>query len=236
MSLQKYSAVITTKTEVNQKYLLLHCELQQPHRLSFVAGQYVILDIPGQPAKRQYSIASEPEMDHAIVLLIDITPAGPGSSYLATRKVGDKIEFFAPVGRFVLADSAQEKSLVFVATGTGIAPLRSMMDDLLITQKDPRSITLYWGMRHTQDLFWEEELYEMDKEYENFSFEIILSEPPENWKLSKGHVLDLLEGYQKNYQDVGFYICGSRAMVESVSSYVIDHGANKELVHHELFY
>lgn len=237
MSVQHYSAKLAEKENISDRLLYLHFELVQPHRIDFDAGQYILMDIPGLEEKRQYSIASIPEMDHAIELLVDITPYGKGSKYLNNLEPGDEVSFRAPIGVFTLAPISNSSELVFIATGSGISPLRSMIHSLLITQNENQlPIKLFWGMRQEQDLFWEEEFYELSQQHSNFKFELILSQPSPEWHLSKGYVTDLLEAFQHNYTSSEFYICGSTQMITSVKDYLLEKGAGEAHIHHEKFY
>jgi len=236
MSIAVYTAKLSEKEEVNNKFIWFHFELINPNLLDFAAGQYILLDIPGVEAKKQYSIASEPQMNHAIELLVDITPGGEASTYFSQLEIGDDITFRAPVGVFTVSKEKTEEALVFVATGSGITPLRSMILDQLHTQKDTRPVKLFWGMRHAHEMFWEEDFYGIDQDYDNFSFEMILSKPPEDWHLSTGYVTDLLEGYQKNFDSAGFYICGGSKMIDSVREYLKSKSVPEEHIHTEKFF
>jgi NAD(P)H-flavin reductase len=236
MALSKFVSKVSEKQVFGEKFYWLRLELIEPHRLEFVAGQYVIMSIPGHDQKKNYSIASEPEMDHAIDLLVDITPGGIGSQFAQKVEPGETIEFLAPVGGFVVADDPYEEELVFIATGSGITSIRSMVMDLLKTKKDPRKITLYWGLRYAQDLFWEEEFYQLDQEYENFNFELILSRPPEGWKLSEGRVTDLLATRREHYDKTGYYLCGNTKMVEDVKALLYSKSVIDINVHREKYY
>lgn len=236
MSIQQFTARLSDKQTYNERFFKLDFELISPNKLSFVAGQYIILTVPNKDRLSQYSIVSDPSVEHSISLLVDIAPNGDSSKYLASLQFGDEIHFRAPAGLFVISPSQDEKELVLVATGAGIAPYRSMILDLLINKKDQRPIKLYWGMRHAHNMFWVEDFYEFDKEYKNFHFEFILSQPPQDWTLSRGYVTDLLEGYQKDFQNTGFYICGGSPTVIGVKKYLIEKNTPESHIHHEKFF
>src|SRR3989344_4075178 len=105
MGLQTFTARVSEYTQFSPRFQNIHLELVEPHRIEFVAGQYIMLKVPGLVGGRQYSIASSPSMDHGIELLADIVPGGKGSTYLAALKPGDEVDFMAPAGAFVVKRS-----------------------------------------------------------------------------------------------------------------------------------
>ncbi len=239
MPVQKCIAQLSERVVLNDKYQHLYLEMKEPHRFDFEAGQYVSIGFPDNPARRSYSIASSPTTDHGFELLIDVTPHGLGTTYLSEIQLGSEISFLGPMGVFTLAkdeQAAKEKAIVFVATGSGIAPLRSMILDLLHTRNDQREIWLYFGLRHVEDLFWQEEFQDLDKAFPNFHFHLTLSQPSEGWPLCQGRVTDCLSVHDLP-KEAGYYVCGNKAMIEDVSKLLIEtKGIPKEFVHHEKFY
>lgn len=93
------------------------------------------------PVTRPYTIASPPSQPGAIELLFNLVPGGPGSTFLFTLQKGDPVNFRGPAGTFVLREYPNRR-LLFVATGTGIAPIRSMIHARL---PSPTPVTLIWG-------------------------------------------------------------------------------------------
>lgn len=237
MQLTTYTARLAEKHVFNPRYAWLNFELVAPPRIEFQAGQYIILNLPDGSNKRQYSICSDQNKQHAIELLVDIKPEGVGSQYLAALDFGAQIEFMAPAGQFVVTKTEPQLKQYFVATGAGISPIRSMIQTMLIDEHDPRPIHLFWGMRHQQDLFWVEEFYEFAKQYDQFNFELILSQPPVGWHLSQGYVTDLLETMVDDYQNSHFYLCGGNQMIEDSIKILESKGVSgEEQIHREKFW
>lgn len=240
--LQSYRATLSEKQVLTGKFILLRFQLVQPNRLSFRAGQYILLTVPGTAQKKSYSIASAPQMDHAIDLLIDISPQGPGSIYLQNMQLGHEIEFMAPLGRFVVEprDSAvgqTEQQLVFVATGSGIAPMMGILEDLLITQEDTRPMVLYWGLRYSQDQFWYDEFSRMSQRHQNFEFHPVLSQAPDEWPLCRGRVTDCLMVHpQPAAGTAGYYLCGNSPMIADVTELLVKKSVPVQNIHHEKFH
>jgi phenol hydroxylase P5 protein len=239
---QKYTATVSEITRLNEKFRLVHSELVSPSRMSFRAGQYVILDVPNCPQRKSYSIASSPQTEHSFDLLVDIAPGGMGSLYVDQLKPGDQITFLAPFGRFIFPEpgSPQEKAeeaLHFIATGSGIAPMKSFLDDLLIGRGDTRPMYLFWGSRYAEDQFWYDEFEQLATQHPNFVFHPVLSRPPEEWPLCKGHVTDCLSVHtMSDFSKTGYYVCGNKNMILDVIAMLREKGVADERVHHETFY
>ena len=229
---QQYIGKVGEHILINERFQYLHIELTEPHELEFQAGQYVSVDVGGGE-RRSYSIASAPSLKHAVELCVDITPGGKGSEYLKNLRPGSEVSFLAPLGVFVLKPG--EKKLLFVATGTGIAPLRSMILDLLRDKQDARPLWLYWGLRFVEDMFWEEEFRQMHEFFNNFNFHLTLSRPPNHWPLCNGYVTNCLKQELKLGAEWGVYLCGSKEMVADGSKLMIEMGVPKEQVHFEKF-
>lgn len=231
---QQYTARLEDKIALTSKYIHYMFELEQPHEMSFIAGQYVSVKVSERGERRSYSICSAPSVTHGFELLVDISPAGVGSRYLESLKFGDRISLLGPLGMFVLKENSQESAVYFIATGSGNAPFRSMILDMLEKQ-DKRPIVLYWGLRHEEDIFWALEFEELSRNYPNFTFKIILSKAGPEWPLDKGRVTDLLSISQKPI-DAGYYLCGNEKMVAEVTAQLQQAGVQKTNIHHEMFY
>lgn len=236
MAVTTYTARVSEHTLLKGSFQYITFELVEPNQLDFMAGQYVMMKIPGQDARRSYSIASSPALKHRVDLLIDVKPQGVGTLYLQSLKPGDEVSFMAPAGQFVLVDDAEEHSLVLIATGSGISAIRSMVLELLQVKQDRRPITLHWGLRYAEDLFWEEEFRLLERTYDNFHFDLVLSKGPDGWPLCGGHVTDCLTAHYKEYVGTGYYLCGNSRMVQEVSTFLSDRNVEDSHIHHEKFY
>ncbi|MBI2310180.1 hypothetical protein HYU89_04770 [Candidatus Collierbacteria bacterium] len=261
--MQSFTARVSEHQLIAGSFQYLHLELVNPDKIEFQAGQYLILTVEAAKGiRRNYSIASRPEMSHAVELLVDVKPQGSGSQYLKNLKPGEQVKFVAPFGNFVVQDACVNHQLLFVATGSGISPIRSMILDLLITKKHQGPIRLWWGMRRQEDCFWVEDFDNLEKEYQNFKWDLILSRPPKNWPLHFGHVTQHLIEYTKqstinpakprtvwyrakrdprqsrdNQQStMCFYLCGNKFMIEELSTKLAEVGINKEHIHTEKFF
>ncbi|MDW7690396.1 NADH:ubiquinone reductase (Na(+)-transporting) subunit F [Flammeovirgaceae bacterium SG7u.111] len=208
---------------------------------------------------RAYSMANHPAEGNIVMLTIRIaTPpwdraknawmdVNPGicSSYVFSRKPGDKVTISGPYGEFFIKDTDAE--MIYVGGGAGMAPMRSHLFHLFHTLKTGRKVTYWYGGRSKRELFYEDDFRQIEKEFPNFQFEIVLSEPlPEdNWKEKKsiddkegdgflGFVHNaVIEHQLKNHdapEDIEFYFCGPPMMNQAVLKMCEDWGVPDENV------
>lgn len=237
MPIALYKAKLAEKKQIGLKFISLRFELIEPTtKISFSAGQYILLNCPTTPQKRQYSIASAPRLDHAIELLVEIIPDGKASGYLNSLSEGEEISFYASAGEFTVKDEVQgtQEPIVLIGTGSGIAPLRSILLDQLRTRETKRPLRLYWGMRQAENLFWLEDFEELHDNFSNFMYHITLSQAPDTWSLCKGRVTDCLSVHELP-QQAQYYICGNPHMIEDVTKVLQARGVPESAIHHEKF-
>jgi Na+-transporting NADH:ubiquinone oxidoreductase subunit F len=232
---QPFKAKVTEHSLLKGDFHWIVVDLQEPHTLEFKPGQFLMLDVPGIPAKKAYSIASSPATSTQVHLLIDVGPQGDGTLYLQSLKPGDDISFSAPAGLFFLADNPDEQKYVMVATGSGISAVRSQILWLLQAKQFTGPVSLHWGMRYVQDIFWEDEFRMLERQFPNFHFDLVLSKAPEGWPLCTGHINDCLANHYQDYAHTGFYMCGNPKMIEGVSTLLESKGVNPANIHHERF-
>lgn len=236
MPIALYKAKLSEKQNLGEKFLFLKFELTEPNKIAFEAGQYILLNCPTTPQKRQYSIVSAPRLEHAIELLVELIPDGKASSYYASLKEGDEISFYAPAGEFTIKPDIQasEDPLVLIGTGSGLAPLRSMILDQLRTRETKRPIALYIGMRHAEELFWLDLFEELHDNFPNFTYHVTLSQAPDAWTLCRGRVTDCLSIHDL-LPNAHYYLCGNPHMIEDVIKVLGSRSVDPSRIHHEKF-
>lgn len=217
------------------------------HIYNFQPGQYTILHIPqgeGHAARRLYSMASPPSQKDSFELIVEILPNGVASQHLMKMNVGETVTCQGPAGMFVL--SPQPADSVFLATGTGIAPVRSMIHHLFENHSD-RKIYLFWGAPTLNDTYLIDEFKQLAEQNPNFYFMNCLSREQDlscvTDELSKryfdlGHVNDAMEKVQPIVTQLNahhYYVCGSPKMVESMKEYLAGKAIPKENIHFEKF-
>ncbi len=241
MSPSKFVAKVRKRELLAKKFQYIDFELVSPPRIEFRAGQYLMMKVPGMEQRKSYSIASNPAQYHSVEVLVDVSPKGDGSTYLESLSPGDEVDFMAPAGQFSISEpendaGKSEQKLLFVATGSGISPIRIMLLDLLQNKRDKREIHLHWGLRYAEDMFWEEDFRELSEFFPNFHFDLVLSRPPKRWPLCSGYVTHCVESHHKDFSNIGAYLCGNGKMIGDMKALLQERGILKEKIHTEKFF
>lgn len=207
-----------------------HFAITIPENFHFYPGQFIsiILKVNGQEFRRPYSIASKP-CPNRLDLCIKILSNGKITPKINEFKEGDEIDVIGPMGDFIVKEQSMKKDLVFVSTGTGVTPFRSIIPHLL-ENNFKNKITLITGYRYEENCLYESEFLELEKKYKNFTYQRILSKPKEG---DKGHVQKLVEKNIDKNKD--YYICGLKAMVFSVKDLLLEKGIPKENIFFEKY-
>lgn len=180
------------------------------HGLRYLPGQYIDLIAP-DGSRRSYSIANAPVGLDQLELHVRKVPGGLMSGYWFDRaKPEDLLRFEGPRGTFFLRDIAG-RELAFLATGTGLAPVKAMLESLTVAPPSarPRSIVLLWGGRRPEDLYCEPAPEGLELEYVP-----VLSRAGPAWAGARGHVQDRLLDRRPDWDRISVYACGSEAMIE----------------------
>ncbi len=230
---QKYTATVESLVRLDGEVYNVGFTLRTPPSLSFIAGQYGSFFV-SPTVRRNYSFTSPPKVASHIETCVDLTPRGPGSQWLLSLKIGESVELLAPLGRFVVNKESQRKK-VFVATGTGISATRSMILDVLEANAPVASV-LYWGVRHEENMFWDEEFQKLAEKYSQFSFIRIVSQPQGVWKGRIGRVTDFVTKEEKDLGNSEFYLCGNRQMIYDMKELLLEQNVPEEQIKSELFY
>jgi Na+-transporting NADH:ubiquinone oxidoreductase subunit F len=195
---------------------------------------------------RAYSMANHPGEGNIIMLNIRIAtppwdnvkkqfmkvPSGLCSTFVFTRKPGDKVMISGPYGEFHIKDTKNE--MVYIGGGAGMAPLRSHIFHLFHTLKSDRKVTYWYGARSKREIFYEEEFRKIEAEFPNFKFNIALSEPmPEdNWTGYTGFIHKVLhDNYLSKHDEpeyIEYYLCGPPMMNSAVFKMLYDLGIPDE--------
>lgn len=214
-----FTAEVSRIQDLTSDVRAIELRLLEPSSITVKAGQFVSFEVPqeGQPrlVTRPYSIASPPHQQDRLLLVLNLVQGGPGSSYLFSLREGSKTSFKGPAGAFYLRDDGA-RDLLFVATGTGIAPLRSMILAQL-ERAESRSVTLFWGLRSQQDLYWQDDLAELATAHPNFSFVTTLSKPEPGWEGVSGRVTALVDARVSSVANLAVYLCGGSGMIKNVT-------------------
>jgi CDP-4-dehydro-6-deoxyglucose reductase len=184
--------------------------------LEFSAGQWVDLYVETAQGreKRAYSIASAPD-DPTLELAVTLVPEGAASPVLHALGPGSEVLVDGPYGFFTRDAALAEAPSLFVATGTGLSPLRSM---LYAWQKESKRapITLLFGVRSQADVLWQAELSAWARAYPEFALEVTLSRPDAGWTGRSGYVQNHVAELARALGEPHVFICGLNRMVSEV--------------------
>jgi ferredoxin-NADP reductase len=212
-----------------------HFEFELPElpKFGFVPGQFMSLTetIGEDDITRAYSLASPPS-GNRLALCLNEVEGGRFSPHLFSLKPGDEISCQGPYGAFIFKRPVSDS--ILVATGTGIAPFRSMLLDRLPVDSEHR-FTLIFGVRHEHGLLYRGDWESLGREYPNFDFRPTLTRPGPEWKgrtgRVQGHVLEALG----DRRDVDIYICGLKEMVNDVRALLKEQGVDRKRIVYEKY-
>lgn len=210
--MKKFDAEIKAVKQVSPRVRIF--TIKTPDDFDFAPGQFVIASIPefnndsGLPVKRSYSIASAPLSKGSIELCISLAPEGKFSGKLRQMSSGERITIEGPFGSFRLSKPVPANTS-FIAGGTGISPLMSMIRSLYLESHD-KPLHLYYGIRNEKDFLYREELEDYAR---NKTLKLVVAaSEDENWKGEKGYISEVA-GRLMSSQQAPVYVCGPPAML-----------------------
>ncbi|HAR65327.1 MAG TPA: NADH:ubiquinone reductase (Na(+)-transporting) subunit F [Lentisphaeria bacterium] len=197
---------------------------------------------------RAYSMANHPAEGNIVMLNIriatppfdrakggfmDVNP-GLASSYVFSRKPGDKVTISGAYGEFFIRET--EREMVYIGGGAGMAPLRSHIFHLFHTLKTGRKVSYWYGARSLREMFYDDHFRAIEKEFPNFTFNVALSEPmPEdNWTGMRGFIhTAAFENYLRDHdapEDCEYYLCGPPMMLSAVENMLDSLGVERDMI------
>ena len=222
-------ARVNSLTLLSEDIVQVKLRLPPASNFNFLEGQFV--DVIGPNSlRRSYSIASIPS-NKEVILLIKKVKDGEFSNYwFSEAKLNDLLRIEGPKGTFFLRNKS--KSLVFLATGTGIAPIISILEELDadINFIQTRSISLFWGNREQKDFIW-------TPRFESITVDLnlILSREDACWESEVGYVQDVALRKLNEVQSVNVYACGASEMIDSAKKSFIEAGLNERDFYSDAF-
>ncbi len=234
-----YTAKIIKIEEIAPNVKSFTLEVCDVEKFDFKPGQFITLDLPVSDKRlnrwRSYSIASIPNKNY-VELCIVRNPVGIGTTYLFEKiTVGDHLRFKGPEGGFIIKDPTAS-TVVMIATGTGVAPFRSMIQSTLINSDVTFHIHLIFGTRFKSGILYVQEFEKLAAQYPNFTYDVALSRETSK-AYHHGYLHDLyLKKYTDKSQNVQFYICGWSNMIdESVSNLIEKLHFDRSKIIYELY-
>ena len=208
-------------------------EATDTDRFAFTPGQFVSLvhQFEGREITRAYSIASAPD-GHRFELCLNRVKEGVFSPWLFAMNPGDTVNMTGPLGYFVLRDPSRDA--LFVATGTGIAPIRSILQANLSGPR-PAQITVLFGARYPASILYRAEFETMAALLPGFRFWPTVTRPDAAWTGRTGRVQQHLLQAIGDRRDMDVYICGLREMVDDVRAQLKAIGLDRKRIIYEKY-
>lgn len=245
MAKKWYESTVIKIEDHNETTKSFFVKVEQEEVLNFKAGQFVTMDLPISDMRtkrwRSYSIANHPDGSNMLEFCIVKLDGGAGTEYLFNEiSVGSTLKFKDPAGMFYLPET-EKRDIVFIGTGTGVAPFRSMLWDLHSNKKTHGKLHLIFGTRQEAGILYRKEFEEMTDKFPDFKYSVALSRATDLSKI-KGEIKSgylhqfYLEEYKEVREDIIFYICGWSNMIdEAVEKLILEMGYDKSQVRYELY-
>ncbi len=214
---------------------VMHLVLRLPEGADpgFRPGQYVNI-VMGDGSVRSFSMASPPNGGAIDFHIRRISGGTFTESQLGGLQPGQNLPVELPHGSFFLRE-ADFRPLLMVATGTGLAPIKSILESLH-DDPDCPPVTLYWGMRREQDLYLHDEIQSWAGRLCDFTYVPVLSRPDETWQGRRGHVQDVACADIEDLSEYAIYLCGSPEMVAEAKHRFIAQGASLNHIYADSFF
>jgi ferredoxin-NADP reductase len=203
---------------------------------AFDAGQFCMVEVPdgNKIRKKAYSICSPPHESEYLDLCIKLVEGGLATNWFWSLKEGDQVNLAGPYGNFILPETIQD-DLIFIATGTGLSPFRSMLHQLYRTESGfNRLIWLIFGVRYEDQILYNDEWRQLAQEQSKFNYIPTISRP-KKWDGEVGYVQDKLAKYIESPQQKQLYVCGLIPMIEGVEKTAIKMGFDLKQIHFEKY-
>lgn len=221
--------------------------LEKGQTIDFKAGQYAQIVIPPygkikESTQRAYSMSSKPSDKEHIELLIRLVPNGIATTYVHNYlHQGQHVELVGPFGDFHVRDT--NATMLCIAGGSGMAPFKSILHDIAEKGNNKRPIWYFFGARAVRDLYYRDEMRELEKVIPNFHYIEALSDPlPEDkWEGELGLITDVLDRYIKNVipaeekKEMEGYLCGSPGMINACIRVMNNNGVTNDKIYYDSF-
>ncbi len=235
LSAEEYKTKVVHTEDLTHDIKLVRFKLIDPPTMDFKPGQYCQIEVPGIEDIRAYSIASDAKKNDELEFIIRYVPKGMATTFIhKAMQSGDTIKLTGPYGDFYLRDT--DKPAVFIAGGSGKAPIRSILFQLR-DQGFPKKVRYFFGARSKKDLYYTEEMRALEKEFDNFEYIPALShpEPEDNWEGETGLITDVLDRMTGDLSGHEAYLCGSPGMLDACIEVLKKHDIPEEEVYFDKF-
>lgn len=243
---EEYFLVKEFKTEVISIKDMTHdikevtLKLLEPQNIDFRAGQFMQIMVPEyeltkEEVYRAYSLSSPPSQHNSVEFEIRLVPNGICTTFVHKYlKEGDKLTVNGPYGDFFLRDT--EREIVFIAGGSGMAPIKSILFDMKEKQSKRRT-RYFFGAVSKRDLFHVDTMRQLEKELDDFTFIPGLSGalPEDDWDGETGLITEILARHMSSGDNTEAYLCGSPGMINACIEVLKTKGVPEELIYFDKF-
>lgn len=236
LNAEEFVSEVTDIQDLTHDIKLIDLKILYSKSIDFLPGQYVQLKIPGTDEYRAYSIASPPLQKDRIELIIRYVPGGLCSTYVhKALDKGDTVTFTGPFGDFYLQED-NSRDIIAIGGGCGMAPIRSILYHL-VDKGMPRKFMFFFGARSKKDLFFTQELEQIEKKFANFKYVPALSEPvhTDRWEGEVGLITHVVEKYLKADGERESYLCGPPPMIDAALKILPGKGIKTKDIYYDKF-
>jgi ferredoxin-NADP reductase len=238
MPFQTFAAKLVRSVPLSELTKHLEFEMEGTPRFGFVAGQWLSFKTntsDGEEITRAYSIASPPDGGNKFALCLNRVQDGFMSNFLCDMKAGAEISCQGPFGDFILRPPMRDT--IFIATGTGIAPFRSMLHWLLCDESRylGKHLHLIFGNRTEKDIYYHDEFLGLAQEHPNFHYLPTLSRGRPDWQGLRGYVQQHVSAIAQGRTDMHAYICGLDKMVKANRDLLKSLGWDRKAIMYEKY-
>jgi CDP-4-dehydro-6-deoxyglucose reductase, E3 len=227
----RIETILAEKKRLASGVFDLRLAVTSPGELDFRAGQFVTLQVPVAATlasvRRSYSIASPTFCSREVRLIARHIPGGHASEYFMRLAPGDSVPMAGPFGAFTLAES-HPGDLVFGTTGTGIATIMPMLEELVrMPARAPGKRLVYWGLRRPEDIFARDELEDLCRRA-GAELCIHLSAATPAWPGRHGRIIPSVLALLPMLEAPVFYLVGNGAMVAEMKASLVEQGVDRK--------
>jgi CDP-4-dehydro-6-deoxyglucose reductase len=227
-------ARVTEKSLLASNVIRLKLRLPRAQRLQFLAGQYVDILLPGGK-RRAFSIASPPQLEDELELHIRHVDGGDFTGWVFDElKEKDILRLEGPLGTFFVRHDQPARPMIMMGGGTGFAPLKSMIEDLL-TLGDQRPIHLFWGARSEEELYQQSLPEKWQKQYAHIEYSSALSETGGPESAFSGFVHEAVLDKYPELSEHDVYMSGPPAMIEAAKLAFLQNGLPERRLFYDSF-
>ncbi|MBE3552110.1 MAG: 2Fe-2S iron-sulfur cluster binding domain-containing protein [Kyrpidia tusciae] len=229
-----FEAVVQDNTACTHDIHRIRLDLIEPGDIPYAAGQFFEFRIPESEETRAYSVATPYRPGEPLEFHVRRVPGGVGSNYMCGLQPGERVIGSGPYGKMQLRD--RNKNLLFVAGGSGMAPIKGLLEELFSTSYDYEA-WFFYGARSVRDLYLVDYWREMEQKHANFHFIPALSErdPAEPWDGEEGYIADVVARQFERFDGMDAYLCGPPMLIQTTLKVLYKGGLRSSNIFYDEF-